>query len=854
MPATGWPASPGQVALALLRRGVAGHLLGITARAGPDCVTCSDGGGLSLRIILTWLRLDLRRRWRSLIMLALLVALATATVLAAAAGARRGQTAFGRLWAITLPATATVLPNQPGFDWAKVRALPQVTALTRFPVTFGFALDCCPAASTGFPLADDEMTRTIERPVILAGRLFNPDRADEVVVTPQFQASYGKGVGDTLILHLATPRQIDAGYDGSAGPPRGPRIRARIVGVGRSPFGSVNVEGPGQKGGVLTTPALFTRYRANMLGTTGRTYINALVRLKGGSAGLPAFRAGLARVSGRSDIDVWNNLVDFGGPVRRLTGYEAACLLAFAVAALVAAFFLIGQSVARYTSATMADLQVLQAVGLTPRQAVASAAAAPVLAAAAGGTLGVAAAVVASRWMPIGAASFVEPHPGIDVDWLILGPGWVMAPLLVAAGSAATAAMALSAGRRRAAPRRSAVVAAAAGAGLPVSVVVGTRFALEPGRGRSAVPVRPALAGAIAGVLGVLAAFTFSAGVSDAAANPARFGQTWQLGAFFGLNGHDFGPAGRVLRAVAADRDVTGVDDARFAGAQSGQVSVESFTYAPVAGKRVPVVLTAGRMPAGPDEIALAPVTASDLHAVTGSTVRLTGGTTPKAVTVTGIGFVPSGPHNSYSEGAWLTPGGYDRIFRGAHYAFKFHAATVALRPGADVQAVARRLDAAAAAVKGGRVFAFVPPSPLTEVQQIRDVAVLPLALSAFLALLALGAVGHALSIAVRRRRRELAVLRSLGLTRRQARMVIATQASVLAVIALVFGVPLGIALGRTLWRVTAGMTPLAYHPPVALWALLLIGPLTLLAANLLAAWPGRRAARLRTGQILRTE
>jgi len=83
-------------------------------------------------------------------------------------------------------------------------------------------------------------------------------------------------------------------------------------------------------------------------------------------------------------------------------------------------------------------------------------------------------------------------------------------------------------------------VAAATGAGLPVPVVVGTRFALEAGRGRSAVPVRPALLGAVAGVLGVLAAFTFSAGVSDAAANPARFGQTWQLDTFFGEDGHDF--------------------------------------------------------------------------------------------------------------------------------------------------------------------------------------------------------------------------------------------------------------------------------------------------------------------------
>ena len=185
---------------------------------------------------------------------------------------------------------------------------------------------------------------------------------------------------------------------------------------------------------------------------TGRSYINALIRLKGGTAAIPAFRADLARVTGRSDIDVWNNREFFGGPIERITGYEAACLLAFALAALVAAMFLIGQSVARYTSATVADLQVLQAVGMTPRQAVASATAPPFLAALAGSTLGVAAAIVASRWMPIGAASYVEPHPGIDADWLILGPGWLLAPVLVAAGSAAVAALALggppAAGRR----------------------------------------------------------------------------------------------------------------------------------------------------------------------------------------------------------------------------------------------------------------------------------------------------------------------------------------------------------------------------------------------------------------------
>ena len=51
---------------------------------------------------------------------------------------------------------------------------------------------------------------------------------------------------------------------------------------------------------------------------------------------------------------------DFGGPDPAVSGYEAACLLAFGLAALAAALFLVGQSVARYTSATVADLQVLR--------------------------------------------------------------------------------------------------------------------------------------------------------------------------------------------------------------------------------------------------------------------------------------------------------------------------------------------------------------------------------------------------------------------------------------------------------------------------------------------------------------
>jgi ABC-type antimicrobial peptide transport system permease subunit len=148
----------------------------------------------------------------------------------------------------------------------------------------------------------------------------------------------------------------------------------------------------------------------------------------------------------------------------------------------------------------------------------------------------------------------------------------------------------------------------------------------------------------------------------------------------------------------------------------------------------------------------------------------------------------------------------------------------------------------------------FTPPDPLPEIQEVKDLELLPVALGAFLALLAVSAVGHALATAVRRRRLDLAVLRALGITRRQARLVVTTQATLLAVIGLVFGVPLGIALGRVIWRAVAGFTPLAYHPPLALLALLLVGPVALLAANALAAWPQHRAARVHSAHVLRSE
>jgi hypothetical protein len=459
--------------------------------------------------------------------------------------------------------------------------------------------------------------------------------------------------------------------------------------------------------------------------------------------------------------------------------------------------------------------------------------------------------VVASRWFPIGSAASSEPAPGTDVDWPVLATGPVLIVVLVVAGSAASAWLAAGTARP-ATQRRSSVVAAAAGAHLPVPVVVGTRFALEPSRGPAPVPVRPALFGAIAGVLGTMAALTFSAGVTEAADNPARFGLTWQLEAWMGHRGQDFAPAG-LLQAAARDPDVTAVNDWRagIATETDHRRPLIVYSFSPV-GRPVATVLESGHMPASVWEVVLAPSTAATLDADVGESVRVRGTTgETRGLTVSGIGFVPSGGHCpdcSGAEGAWVSDGGFDALFD----KFEFHGGFVAVRPGARAGDVAARLQRQALPAGGPDLFA--PPYPPSAVSGLRRVQPFPLALGAFLALLATGAVGHAAASAVRRRRQEVAVLRALGMTPRQSRAVLFTQGGVLAVVGLVFGVPLGVAAGRTLWRVVADYTPLQYVPPVAVWALFLVGPLTLLVAGLLAAWPGRQAARLRLGDVLRAE
>jgi ABC-type lipoprotein release transport system permease subunit len=796
-----------------------------------------------------WIGLDLRKRARSLLVLALLVLVTTAVVLTAVAGSRRGASALDRLLDRTKPATIAVLPNEPGFDWDAIKAIDDVEAVGQFPVS-AYTVDGLPFDGPANFAYDAQVMHALETPVVLEGRVADPARDDELVITKAFEGAFGKGVGDHLTVRLYSPEQIDesALSNTDPGEPEGPAIDSEIVGVVRSPWFSDS--GDSESGTVVPSPGLLDQHRANLVGTQGGVYLNALVRLEDGAAGIASFRDELAKVSGRTDIEFFN-LAEQAEHVRSVARFEADALLAFAAAAAIAALFLVGQSVVRSVASATADLEVLRAIGMPPRHIRWMAAAGPTLAAIVGGAAGVGVAILVSSRFPTGTAEPFEPSPGVRVDGAVLVIGYVLVVALVAGGAlVASWVAARSFGRFRAA-RPSRLASLATKAGAPVPAAIGARFALERGSGPQSVPVLPALIGSVVGVLGIVAALTFADGIDDATSNPERFGMFAELESFFGLNGEDFVPSDDVVEQIATDPDVQSVNDDRNAVAEVGSVDLSLFTIDPV-DDAPPVVMIEGNLPPGDGQVALAPTTADDIGVGVGDTIEMVGGKATVEMTVTGLAFVPEGPHNEYDAGAWITPGAFDAL----NDSFKFHFADIALRDGADVEAVAARINTTVAAAldapEGTEVVGErVPPSRLGE---LKELGRLPMYLAAFLGLLAITAIGHAVATAVRRRRHDLAVLRAIGLTRWQTRAIALAQASVLALVGVVVGIPLGIALGRSLWSSVADNTPVVFVAPLAAVAVVLITPVALLIANALAAWPSQRAASLRVGQVLRTE
>jgi predicted lysophospholipase L1 biosynthesis ABC-type transport system permease subunit len=246
--------------------------------------------------------------------------------------------------------------------------------------------------------------------------------------------------------------------------------------------------------------------------------------------------------------------------------------------------------------------------------------------------------------------------------------------------------------------------------------------------------------------------------------------------------------------------------------------------------------------------------TLDQIGAAVGDTVRVRsdagGGVTPMRVVgrvvLPGLGTYPGSDKTALGEGALLTRATLHRTGPD----FGAGPFLVRLAPHATRTAVQHEL-ASKVDPDQLEVGTLERPSDIVAYERVRST---PLLLAGVLALLALATVAHALVTVVRRRRRDLALLKTLGFTRRQVSGSVAWQASAIVGVALVLGIPLGVIVGRWAWTTLADDLGTVAQPVVPLLALVIGVPVVLVLANAIAFVPGRFAARLRPAEALRSE
>ena len=145
-------------------------------------------------------------------------------------------------------------------------------------------------------------------------------------------------------------------------------------------------------------------------------------------------------------------------------------------------------------------------------------------------------------------------------------------------------------------------------------------------------------------------------------------------------------------------------------------------------------------------------------------------------------------------------------------------------------------------------------PSPQFDVTNLTAISNTPWVIALLVAALAVAALGHALISLVRRSDGAIGVLRALGFTRGQVARALCWRASLLAALAALVGVPVGVIAGRWGWRILADRMGFVDPPVVHVWAPALAAVVLVLVANAIALGPGLRAVRHRVAESLSAE
>jgi hypothetical protein len=743
-----------------------------------------------------------RTEWRGsrsfLIGVGVLGGLAGAIVAGGLTVARRTDTAERRVQEASHVEDAQVrfLSGTPAdlVDAERVAALPEVRQAWVADAFIGRVAG--PGVNYLLVAAGPDRPSGLVTPLIVRGR---PARTvDEIEVVEGYADAFRLGPGATVTLQLLTAAQAGK-FQTGVGKPGGPTLRLRITGVYRAAEAPLSLP-------VLGTPALAARYGGSYAGAHA-----VLARLRPGAR--PRFAADVARLSGTNSIPV-TYAADDARPVEATARVLSGGLLGFALIVALGTAIALGQAFGRHARATAGDQRTEATLGLTLAQRTAGRTLPALAAAGTAAALTAVGALIGAELSPPGVIGGVEPFRGWAPNAAVVVAASATAFIAVAALAALTAARA---GRARAGgasprPRR---------LRLP-----GSAWVLAGLRG-SAARTRSARVGAVAGVAGIVAVIVFGASLHRLSHTPPRWGWNGQFEVV------DASPP--VIAQLAADKRVRGLTAFQSNTVVVDGQEVEAYAEQDVKGRAGWTDLD-GRRPVTSGEVVLGSTFARRWHLHRGDRVPISLPAGPRQFRVVGTGVGPS--LNNEGLGDSVLVAGTDLATRRASASFSaiVDAPTAA---GAIEQELSGHWELSVR-------------TPPPEVTNLTALGRLPDLLGFVLLAVALAAFAHGLLVTGAAS--DLAVLRTVGLTGRQARAAGATVAVVVAGVGLVVGIPLGAAVGRFVWWAVAQSHGVATDAsiPVAAIAGLVVPALAVGAA---IGWvAARRTGRAAPAAVLRAD
>ena len=853
---------------------------------------------------IVWLRwsAELRTRWRALVVTALLVGIGGGIALSAFAGARRTDTAMASFVSYSLPddggfiygnpSAPTVPPGPAAYSLApygalrRILSLPQVKAWFEAPYLF-MATD--PSGSdvgtlNPFGLSTAEALRDLDRPLVVAGHLPDPSRPFDVAVNEFAADKRHLQVGSRFRLYTYSFSQTAGAalitQGASKGRPLGPSFTVTVTAIVRFPndvsavlplAAKQDVTYEGEQN-MYMTPAFLERLAAGLgIPVQGLPDLNFYaVRLRDGAADWKAFASAASAIGHGQVFTSAGNTYGIrtaAASAQRGIHLEVVAFVLFGILALLVTLLFVGQVVARQVVFEADDYATLRTLGVTRAQLVGIVVMRAAVLGLAGAAIAILVAALSSSLLPVGLARQAEIHPGFAFDAAILVPGAFALAALVCA-------LALIPAWRVSRPTAVSGNPGSLGVGgiwtsgivgrvaVPTTAGIGVRYGLEPGRGRSAVPVVSALVASTLGVAALAASLTFGSSLHNLISSPRQQGWNWDVlvgnpNDLQDEEAHD-GPL------LAEDPYVASYSAISIlAGASEGNAAIDGhlvnalLAFDPLKGYVHPPVI-AGHAPRADDQIVLASDTMQQLHKRIGQWVTVDGGSGKIRLRVVGEMISPSIGDlftNGVGEGAWVYGPAVRKYVQSQQQSPSssstpptvFNIFAVRYAPGVSKAAAFASLQ---------RVFGrtVLEQLPAEDVVNLQTVDGLPLVLAALIVLLGLMTLGNTLVTSVTRRRRDLAILKTIGFVPPQIAAIVAWQATSFALLALLVGLPVGIAGGRWAWSAVASGIGSASPAIVPVLAVALIVPGTLVAANAIAAWPAWRAARIHPASVIRSE